>query len=148
MLYYSGHGLKDVSSLGYHTDCVYSSRDGSFNNKANSQSENTPAVIYSIGDTIKLKWNKRVMHKSCGGSHKRVDISCENMSFALGSETLTIINPLYEKLLRRNDSRFKSHFQHGGVNVSRHQFSVGFVFRVVVPKKMYYKTDDTHLYEG
>ena len=70
------------------------------------------------------------------------------MAFELGSDTLTVIDPLDERPLRRNDSIFKSYFQHGGVNVSRHKFSVGFVFRVVVRKKLDCKTDDTQLYDG
>ena len=147
LLYYSGDDLKNVSSLGYHTDCVYLSRDGSFDNKANSQAENTPAVIYSIGDSRTLNWKKRYMHTSSSGRTKWVDTSCDKMIFELGSDTLTVINPLDERPLRRNGSIFRSQFQHGGVNVSGDKFSVGLVFRVVVPKKMYYKIDDTQLYD-
>ena len=59
--YYAGGDLKKQASLGMHTDCVYSPRDGTFTNDSNSQVENTPAVIYSLGDQILLHYKKRCM---------------------------------------------------------------------------------------
>ena len=37
LLYYAGEGLKKSTSLGYHTDCVYSPNTGEYMNKHNSQ---------------------------------------------------------------------------------------------------------------
>ena len=54
IMYYACANLKQKSSLEMHCDCIYSPIDGSFTRKANSQLENTPAVIYSIRDTISL----------------------------------------------------------------------------------------------
>ena len=51
LIYYAGAGLKSESTLGMHYDCVYSVNDGSFTTKANSQVENNPVVIYSLGDS-------------------------------------------------------------------------------------------------
>ena len=59
LIYYAGSDLKTESTLGMHCDCVYSVKDGSFTKNANSQVENTPAVIYTIGDSRILKWRKR-----------------------------------------------------------------------------------------
>ena len=42
-------------------DCTYSPIDGSFARKANYQVENTPAVIYSIGDSRVLNWKKEIL---------------------------------------------------------------------------------------
>ena len=67
LIYYAGEGLKQHSSLGYHTDCVYSPSTGEYVSKMNSQENNTPAVIYSIGDTRNLRWKERKMGISkCG----------------------------------------------------------------------------------
>ena len=46
-----------------HCDYVYSVKDGSFTKNANSQVENTPAVIYTLGDSRILKWRKRTTKK-------------------------------------------------------------------------------------
>ena len=59
LIYYAGSELKTESTLGMHYSCVYSVNDGSFTKNANSQVENTPAVIYSLGDSRILKWRKR-----------------------------------------------------------------------------------------
>ena len=50
IMYYDGANLKKISSLGMYYDCVYSPTDDSFARKANSQVENTSAMIYSIGN--------------------------------------------------------------------------------------------------
>ena len=57
-MYYTRANLKLISSSGVHCDCLYSPTYGSFSIKANSQVENTPEVIYSIGDHIVLNWKK------------------------------------------------------------------------------------------
>ena len=58
LIYYAGSDLNTNSTLGMHYDCVYSVKDGSFTKNANSQVENTPAVIYTLGDSRILKWRK------------------------------------------------------------------------------------------
>ena len=45
LVYYSGKGLKKSTSLGYHTDCVYSPSTGKYIYDSNFQDSNTPAVI-------------------------------------------------------------------------------------------------------
>ena len=54
LIYYAGKGLKKSTSLGFHTDCVYSPSTGEYMKKYNSQKNITPAVIYFIGDTRRL----------------------------------------------------------------------------------------------
>ena len=70
LIYYAGSDLKTESTLGMHCDCVYSVKDGSFTKNANSQVENTPAVIYTLGDSRILKWRKRTT-KLIRGSRKQ-----------------------------------------------------------------------------
>ena len=62
--YYASGDLKKQASLGMHTDCVYSPRDGTFTKKMNSQVENTPAVIYSVGDKRLLHFKKRYISET------------------------------------------------------------------------------------
>ena len=59
LIYYAGEGLKKHTSLGYHTDCVYSPSTGKYSSNSNTQEQNTPAVIYSIGDKRRLNWRCR-----------------------------------------------------------------------------------------
>lgn len=59
LMYYAGEGLKKSTSLGYHTNCVYSPATGEYLTKPNLQKANTPAIIYSIGDKSRLKWKCR-----------------------------------------------------------------------------------------
>ena len=65
------------------------------------------------------------------------------MSFKLGSDTLTVIHPDDENPCSSKNQGDMRQYLHGGVNVSGHKFSVGFVFRVVNKIGMYHKRDDT-----
>ena len=65
------------------------------------------------------------------------------MSFKLGSDTLTVIHPDDENPRSSKNKGDMRQYLHGGVNVSGHKFSVGFVFRVVNKIGMYHKIDDT-----
>ena len=59
ILYYVGVNLKEKSSFGFYSDCVYSTINGDLDTRSNYQVENTPAVIYSIGDSHNLHWKRR-----------------------------------------------------------------------------------------
>ena len=59
IIYYAGDNLKESSKLGIHSDCVYSVRDGCYVKIDNSQIQNTPTVVYSLGDTRSLYWKRR-----------------------------------------------------------------------------------------
>ena len=143
LIYYAGSGLKKISSLGYHTDCVYSPSSGEYISKLNSQVENTPAVIYSVGDTRYLHWKVRKMGFSASGRNIWENATSSKMSFKLGSDTLTIINPDDENPRSSKNKHDMRQYMHGGVNVSGNKFSVGFVFRVVNNSDTYHTIDDT-----
>ena len=59
IVYYAGEASKEYSRLGMHSDCVYSVQDGSYVKNDNSQAQNSPTVIYSLGDTRSLHWSRR-----------------------------------------------------------------------------------------
>ena len=143
LIYYAGNGLKDKTTLGYHTDCVYSPSTFEYISKCNSQKANTPAVIYSIGDTRKLKWKCRCSVKSTTGRRVWEKKECTPMTFQLSSDSLTIIHPDDEYPLSEKNVHDKRQYLHGGVNVSGDKFSVGFVFRVVNSTAMYDSSNDT-----
>ena len=143
LIYYSGSGLKKKSLLGYHTDCVYSPVTGEYSLKQNSQLKNTPAVIYSIGDSRHLHWKARTVGYNSSGRKIWIDSTGQKMCFKLGSDTLTVINPIDENPRFRKVNGEMRQYMHGGVNVSGEHFSVGFVFRVVNGIGLYHKEDDT-----
>ena len=143
MIYYTGDGLKQQSSLGYHTDCVYSPSTGEYVTKMISQEKNTPAVIYTIGDARRLRWKERKIGLSKCGRKIWENAVGTNMCFELGSDTLTIINGDDENPRSSKNKQYKRQFLHGGVNVSGRKFSVGFVFRVVNNYALYHVIDDT-----
>ena len=143
LIYYAGEHLKKKSSLGYHTDCVYSASNGKYVPKLNSQVENTPALIYSLGNTRTLKRKSRHISKSSTGRSIWKNDKDRTQTFCLGSDTVTIINPLDENPLSVNNIQRKSQYLHGGVSVTGENFSVGLVFRVVKSTCVYNQDNDT-----
>ena len=142
IMYYTGTNLKQSSSLGMHCDCIYSPKDGSFVRKANSQVENTPAVIYSIGDTRVLNWGKRNIVKSKWST----DLTFSE-SYDIDSDTITIINQLDENPCSDKNIKEHAQYQHGGVKVTGEQFTTGLVYRVVNCEKVYNIENDAMVVE-
>ena len=70
------------------------------------------------------------------------------MCFKLGSDTITVINPIDENPCSQKNIGNMRQYMHGGVNVSGEKFSVGFVFRVVSRVGLYHKTNDTLVTEN
>ena len=148
LIYYAGEGLKKSTSLGYHTDCVYSAVTGEYMTKHNSQKENTPAVIYSIGDKRNLNW--RCRHVSANENGRKVwkQQNDNTLTFELNSDTITIIHPEDENPLSEKNKKHMSQYMHGGVHLSGQIFSVGFLFRVVKETRKYHLSDDTMVYDN
>ena len=93
----------------------YSAANGEYIEKSNSQVANTPAVIYSIGDTRELNWKCRNIVISDSGRYIWKNKVCDKMSFKLGSDTLTILHPDDENPQSLNNINHKRQFLHGGV---------------------------------
>jgi len=148
LLYYAGKGLKQHSSLGYHTDCVYSVNSGKFKEKANSQAKNTPAVIYSIGSSRMLHYKSRKIIKNERGRNIWVPKDDDKMTFEIGTDTLSIINPLDEDPLSEKNKSDMTQYLHGGINVSGEKLSVAMVYRIVSQTYMYNLSDDTLHHEN
>ena len=90
--------------------------------KSNSQVHNTPAVIYSIGDTGKLNWKCRKIGLSNCGRNIWQDTTCSKMNFQLSTDTLTIINPDDENPCSVKNINDNRQYLHGGVNVTGEKF--------------------------
>ena len=85
ILYNAGEYLKESSKLGIHSDCVYSVRDGCYVKNDNSQIQNTPTVVYSLGDTRSLHWKRRQIYT------KKMDVV-----FGMWIQNL-LLNMIYQK---------------------------------------------------
>ena len=142
IVYYAGEYLKESSKLGMHSDCVYSVSDGSYVKKDNSQIQNTPTVIYSLGDTRCLHWRRRqLLTKSNGRTVWDIDKEFR-AKFELSHDSVTIVNTLDEDPKHMSEDQSLYQYQHGNVNVSKDQFSVGIVFRTVHRSDIYDRSSD------
>ena len=126
LLYYCIKGVKMQSSLGMHIDVKYSNH-GVFLHNRNTQKENTPAVIITIGKSRYLKW-KEIYY---GNDNKRKDDSSWIFKMLLEEGIIFILHPNNEcphldELFNR-----KVKLEHGNVNIGKDDCSVAFVFRVV-----------------
>ena len=102
--YYFGVSFKEKSSLGFNSDCVYSPINGDFVTSSNSQVENTPSVIYSIGENFNLHWKRRKIGLSNTRHSKWIDDPSFKSCYSLDSDTITILNPLDENSLSKKMS--------------------------------------------
>ena len=142
IVYYAGEYLKESSKLGIHSDCVYSVRDGCYVKKDNSQIQNTPTVIYSLGDTRSLHWKRRqISSKNNGRTVWDVDTEF-SAKYDLSHDSVTIVNTLDEDPKHASEDGSRYQYQHGDVNVRKDKFSVGIVFRSVHTTHLYDESSD------
>ena len=118
IIYYTGSELKTDSTLGTDFDCVHSVNDGSFIKNANSQVKNTPAGIYSLGNSWTLKWSKRYTKQISVRGRQWASDEKFKASFMLDSDSVCIINPLDESTWSKTNTNEGSQYQHGGFRVS------------------------------
>ena len=103
IIYYSGDNLKNSSSLSFHSDCIYSPIIRGYIIPANSQVNNTLAVIYLLDNNTQLNQKRRKLGISDAGCMILVDGQYFSTSFILGSDTVTLDNPLDEDPLCSNN---------------------------------------------
>ena len=66
--YYAGKSLNKEARLSKHCDCTYSVHNGKYIPSDNSQLENTSTVVYSLGSTRSLHFNRREIIKGKRGN--------------------------------------------------------------------------------
>ena len=119
LLYYAGDSLKKHARMGKHSDCVYSVQNGCYVKKDNSQVQNTPTVIYSLGDTRSLHWTRRKRTATSNGRHVWECDQDFKSEYPLSTDSVTIVNTLDEDPEYTSLDGSKYQYQHGDVNVSK-----------------------------
>jgi hypothetical protein len=132
ILLYMGSDVIDeceISSLGFHTDCEYTAK-GQFV-ASNSQKENTPAVILTLGDARTLYMKKRKVGSNGSWMNNKDEKIHE---YLLRSGSIFVLDPADEVPRRRGCvGEAFSQFQHGGVKLDK-GLSMAIVFRTVSTK--------------
>ena len=104
---------------------------------ANSQAENTPTVVFSLGAPRELKFDRRRIVKALKGNKWLIDKEW-TASYHLNSDSISIIHPHDENPLKAiNTSLQPYQFRHGIPNVSLDQLSIGIAFRKVTSIQKY-----------
>ena len=140
ILYYAGEGLKKEALLSKHCDNTYSVHTGKFVDSANSQVEDTPTVVYSLGTSRTLIFYRRQIIKGKRGN-KWMDDTNWSRSFHISNNSIWILNPIDEKAFG------KYQYQHGGVKVMKGEMSIGFAFRILKNVEEYNIDNDIRAYD-
>jgi hypothetical protein len=134
---------KKGSSLGFHCDTEYTPKGEFVSN--NSQKQNTPVVVLTLGDARTLHMKKRFA-ASDGSWIQNVNVrkpQKKTYDFILTDQSLFVLHPDDEIPRARGFSDgSKSQFQHGGVKVTE-GLSVALVFRTVTTKANIHLTANT-----
>ena len=125
LLYHRIPGMKDISSMGWHTDCKYS-KCGKFSKASNYQMENTPTVILTLGSSRVLHWRKKLVDMEC-----KLKSSKSFLKMVLREGTVLILNPKDECPHYNDTDNGKVKYEHGNVKIGKDETSIGLVFRVV-----------------
>ena len=146
VLIYTADGkLKPKSSMGFHSDGSYTNA-GLFSITRNCQVENTPTVVFSLGNARDLNWRRRFLKKNVW-----VSDNSWGASYCIGNNTITIINPKDENPLSEKNISDLLQYLHGGVNVnssSGSKISCALVFRSVNSIRTYNVETDTMCSDG
>ena len=150
LTYYANEEKERKSSMGFHSDCIYKTKDGSFDYVRNSQQVNTPTVVLSLGDTRTLKWKRRYLlpklQDEQGSKGSNVNVWQEDSSwdadFELNHNSVTVINPGDENPRSKKNELKRSQYMHGGVSVTGDKLSYGLVFRKVIGRALF--DESTH----
>ena len=90
-----------------------------------------------------LHYKSRKIIKNESGRNIWVPKDDDKMTFQIGTDTLSIINPLDEDPISEKNKSDMTQYLHGGINVSGENLSVAMVFRIVSQIYMYNLSDDT-----
>lgn len=135
ILVYNCHTHDINCKLSYHCDCEYD-HSGEFM-KNNSQGENTPVIVYSMGDSRELCFRKRMAID--GGNHRKCwhIVNEPYCKFSLHDNSIFVLHHDDEKPVVRYSGEYLSQFQHGNVFVKEGLLSIGLIFRHVTKSLIY-----------
>ena len=131
--------------MGIHSDCMYKTKDCTFDYARSGQEVNTPTVVLSLGDTRTLRWKRRHLFpklhdsKVCRNNMVNIwhDDLSQDASFELKNNTFTGINPGDENPRLVKNDFMRSQYMHGGVSVAWNKLAYGMVYHKVVGLVMY-----------
>ena len=129
LLYHTLLNVKKESSMGWHYDSK-SSLSGKLKENSNGQGYTTVVAIYTIGSDRFVQWRMRMTkenEKGCTCYKIKLDFHLQAL---LESGSIFILNPRDEMPHDLNGSKYKVHYQHGNVRITKDETSVAFVFRV------------------
>ena len=130
LIYNCGDDLKKDANMGWHTDVKYNN-SGNFIKNINSQVENTPTVIVSLGDERLLNWRRRVKVKNDKGNWVWQIDSSWSGTMSMTRKSIVVLHPLDEKPHKMGDGQTIINYQHGNVKVTGDKCSMVLVYRVV-----------------
>ena len=114
--------------LGYHTDNVYS-KSGIFLSSKNSQKENTPTCVLTIGDSRNLSFQKQKNTRYNATKRMRWK-ECKTDFFKLKHNSLFVLHPCDERPHTTRGETFR--WRHGVTHFTgKNQLSLALVFRNV-----------------
>ena len=143
LLYHNMNGIKDISTMGFHTDLKYSKK-GVYSIKNNCQSINTPTVIVTIGKSRYLKWRQVFIN-----SVNKIEVDNDSVFQMLLSEgAILILHPHDERPHYDEKTNRFIKFQHGGVKTPKDGCSIAFVFRVVSKTEQFDEFTHCHVTDG
>ena len=127
LLYYTKMSKETLSNMGFHCDSKYS-KNGIFLKSSNTQLENTPVVIFTIGSSRYLHWRKRHLSKNEKGHCVWTYDNNYLDSMLLEHGHLCLINPQDEMPHVCAKLNKISNYQHGNVKYKGDGMSIAFVF--------------------
>jgi hypothetical protein len=139
LFYYYKNDKSTARMLGYHTDNVYD-KDGNFLRNKNTQLEDTPTYILTVGAHRDLSFEKQSKIIKGGRKWKRIF----TRSIRLVHNSLFVLHPADERPKFFQSLKFR--WRHGVLNfLDKNTLSVAFVFRTVEYSTPMYAITSTHL---
>ena len=130
LLYFQKHNRSGTKLLGFHTDNVYSV-NGEFLTKQNSQKEDTPTCVLTLGSKRQLIFQQQ-FHFINRNTRKRKWSEVHRREINLSDNSLFILHPDDERPLHLGN-QLKSRWRHGVPHFKeKNALSIALVFRTVV----------------
>ena len=144
VLVYNAHMSNVNCKLPFHCDCQYNHK-GEFKYGKNTQGENTPVIVYSMGDPRTMSYRQRWV-VSGKKNFKKWHVSKNHIQqYKLTDNSIFVLHPRDEQPMIRIIGEPLSQFQHGHVNVNKGDLSMGLIFRNVTHTLVYDNVKSTRI---
>lgn len=123
ILIYNGHSKNVNNKLSYHCDITYD-HNGKFVCNKNSQGQDTPALVYSLGDSRVLHFIKRCVVNEKGLNKRWKRDKYPLAHFNLDDNSLFVLHPFDENPRKKDKYEHISQLQHGKVVLKHGNLSI------------------------